>query len=143
MTPLEIMQKLYMDYIEQAAAAQKKQRMGDGILGFGRKASDDPCHERFIENLSRQMAEFIEAGISSQDLREVMAYVFQAQNQHREPVSQYWMLIAAHSTVQDMIPLLNREDAAALRELYGNLFKRRECLPVQTKIMKRLEKAMR
>ncbi len=143
MTPLEKVQKLYEDYIDQALEIQKNRHYTDGIFGFGRRSSDDPCHEKFIENLTAQMKEFKENGISSQELREVLSYIFLAHDDHRDPASIYWVLVAAHAATLDVLPLLSQEDAAALYAQYGKLFKRRDRLPVQTKALKLMEKAMR
>ena len=51
--------------------------------------------------------------------------------------------MAAQSVTPDMIPLLAREDAAAVLEQFQRTYKRRVQLPVQKKIVKALEKAAR
>ena len=143
MTPLENVQNLYAAYLDEAAAAEKNQHYTDGFLGFGKKASDDPCHVRFIEKLTALVKETAESSISSAEMRDVIAFIFQAQQDHREPASIYWALVAAHSAVQEGIPLLTPEDTAALYQQYDSMFRRFERLPVQTKILKQLKKAMR
>ena len=143
MTPLLQVQHLYNTYMEQAEEAEKNTPFASGIFGLGKRASDDPCHDRFIQNLTALMAQFKEEGIDSAALREVLAFVFQAHAEYQVPASTHWMLIAAHSTTLDVIPLLNREDAAALCAQYEKAFKRRERMPVQTKIVKLLNKAMK
>ena len=143
MTPLEKIQQLYRDYILQAEELEKNKRPTDGMFGLTRKPADDVCHEQFIQHLNALMAEFRLEGIASDQLRDVLEMVFFAAQTHREPASIYWMLIAAHSATPDMIPLLNREDAKALYDQYCRVYKRGTRLPVQKKLVKELEKAMK
>ena len=63
--------------------------------------------------------------------------------EHREPLSAYWMLLAAHGTVLDLIPMLSPADAAELMKEYGKLYRRWERLPVQKNVIKALQKAAR
>ena len=42
---------LYEAYLEKAMDVELKHNPADGIFGFGRKTSDDPCHEKFAEDL--------------------------------------------------------------------------------------------
>ncbi len=143
MTPLEQVQHLYSTYLEKALEVEKKTPFAAGLFGMGKKASDDPCHDQFIQDLTALMAQFREESVESAALREALSYIFQAPAQHQEPASVYWMLIAAHSTTPEIIPLLNREDAAALYAQYDSAYKRRERMPVQTQVIKQLGKAMK
>ena len=110
---------------------------------MGKKASDDPCHEQFVQRLKELMDQFKADHIESSALREALVYVFRAHAEHQRFMSVYWTLIAAHSATLDVIPLLSQSDAAALYALYDKSFKRRDRFPAQTKVLKQLEKAMR
>ena len=143
MTQLERIQQLYRDYIIQAEELEKNKRPADGLFGLSSKPADDACHEQFIQHLNALMAEFQLEGIDSASLRDVLAMVFFAAQAHREPASIYWMLIAAHSAAPDMIPLLEKADAQALYDQYCQVYKRSARLPVQKKVVKELEKAMK
>ena len=141
MTPLEQVQNLYTAYTIQAMEVAKNTPYTSGLFGMGRRASDDPCHERFIESLTALMKEFKESGVPSAELREALSFIFEAHGQYTDKPDIYWMLIAAHGAAVEVIPRLSREDASALRDQYEKLFKRPSRMPVQTKIVKLLGQA--
>ena len=142
MTQLDRTQQIYRTYLIQAEELESKKRPFEGIFGLNR-SPEDPCHDQFIRNLQGLMEEFRAEGIDSGALREVLAYIYSIPQEHQMPVNLYWMLIAAQSVTPDMIPLLAREDAAAVLEQFQRTYKRRVQLPVQKKIVKALEKAAR
>ena len=49
---------LYEAYLEKAMDVELKHNPADGIFGFGRKTSDDPCHEKFAEDLKAALKDF-------------------------------------------------------------------------------------
>ena len=141
MTQLERTQQLYRAYLEQADALEKSKNPMEGIFGFGGKSADHPCHEQFIKDLEALLAAFRQEGINSADLRDALALVFFAPQAHQDPVSIYWMLIAAQSVTPGIIPLLSKDDAEALYTQYAQAYPRRVRLPAQKKVAQALEKA--
>ena len=131
---------IYESYLEAALAAEQNRRFGDGLLGFGRKPADDPCHGAFFRSLEDALQALAGSQPASGAVREMLEYIYPFHLAHPEPLSIYWMLLAAHKTTLPLIPLLSAPDAAALRDLYGRTLPRNHRLPVHRQIYKALRR---
>lgn len=140
MTALEKVQRLYANYLEQARQAEREQKRLDGILGLGPRDSDAPCHERFSTALEVLLNTLAEARLESGEIREVLAYIYQAPQKEQVPAAAYWMLIAVHSQTLELVKQLAQEDAAVLQKQYSRAYHRRERLPAQTQVLAALER---
>lgn len=143
MTGLSEIRALYREYLDEAERVERERKPGDGLFGLGKKPSDDPCHERFASALDAALRDFAALEPDSARVREVLSHIFRAPAEHREPVSAYWMLCAAHGFTLGLIDRLDAQDAAALLALYAKIFRRWERLPVQRQVyaaLKRLAK---
>lgn len=141
-TPLEQVTQLYQAYTEQVAALEANRKFGQGIMGFGGRVSDHPCHDQFFRSLHELTAAFGRDGISPEDARAVVEKILREPRRDAEGRSVFWMMIAAHGAAQALIPSLKREDAEALLAWYAQAYRKRERLPVQTQVIKALEKAL-
>lgn len=137
----ETVRQIYRQYYADADAAEKRCGPADGLFGFGKKAVDDPCHTAFIESLKTALEAFRQQAPDSAAVREVLLYIYEAPDRHREPVSVYWMLIAAHGLTAELTALLNGADAAALYADYSRRYPRREQFPVQRELVRKLKTA--
>ena len=120
---------LYDGYLREAMQAEQEQKPFDGLFGFGKKAADDPCHDRFAANLESWLDAFRGSKPESAELCSVLRTIYFAPKEHPEPGSIYWMLIAVQRLTTGLIPLLRPADAAALAEEYGAAYRRRERRP--------------
>lgn len=134
---------LYENYLDEALKVELARKPGEGIFGIGKKPSDDPCHDRFTENLKKLLEDFRAGGPESGEVLEALRYIYRAPKEHPEPKTAYWLLIAVQSLTKELIPLLNGEDAAALAKEYTGIYKRWERLPIQKQILDALKKASR
>ena len=141
MIGLNDVRQLYQQYLEQAMKAEQNQKLTDGMFGFGKRAADDPCHTAFNESLQDMMAQFADEKPDSTATAEVLAYIYRMPTEHQNPLSIYWMLIAAHGTTEKLIGHLTPKDASVLLTEYGNLYRRWERLPVQKNIYRALKEA--
>ena len=141
MNELARVQALYGAYVEKATQLEINRKPGQGLFGIGTKPADDPCHERFILDLRKLTGAFAEEGASPEAVREVLAYIFRAPLEHRDPASIYWTLIAAHSAAQDLAGRLSPADAEALRAQYARDYRRWNRLPIQDKVLAALKDA--
>ena len=141
MTGMEQVRFLYETYIEQGEKLEANRKFTDGLFGFGKKPSDDPCHANFVQALKEHLEDWTRRGADSARLREAAAFIFQAPKEHEKPLSVYWPLGAAQASVQAVIPGLNREDAQALAEQFKAIYRRWERMPAQEQMLKALEKA--
>ena len=132
---------LYEAYLEKAMDVELKHNPADGIFGFGRKTSDDPCHEKFAEDLKAALKDFAAGEPDSGEVREVLAFIYRAPIEHPQPLCSFWMLNAAHGFTKDLIPRLSREDAAVLRKQYGGDYKFWNRLPAQQELFAALKLA--
>ena len=103
--------------------------------------------EAFLNaRITAQAREDAEATLSggkpeSAVVKELMAYACTAPIAAPTPRCAFWMLIAVQGLTQPLIALLNAQDARTVAELYEKSFKRRERLPVQTRLIKALRSA--
>ena len=139
MIPEELL-KLYTNYLADANRAEMNRKPGDGLFGLGKTPADDPCHDRFGEQLDAWLKTFVRTSPDSAVIRDVLHYIYHAPKEHPEPKSSYWMLVAVHGLTRDLIPLLNPADASALAEDYTALYPRRERFPAQKQVLSALEK---
>ena len=138
---LEELKALYTGYIEKVSRLEMAKKPADGLLGFGKKISDDPCHEAFAEELEALLERFAQAGPSSEEVRRVLSFVYHAPAAYSEPASAYWMLNAVQGLTQELVKVLSREDASELLRQYEEDIPRSQRLPVQKKVGKALKAA--
>ena len=132
---------LYDGYLREAMQAEQEQKPFDGLFGFGKKAADDPCHDRFAANLKEWLEAFGEEKLDSSEIREVLSLIYRAPKKYPDPKSSFWMLIAVQSLTLGLIPKLSESDARALVGEFAGLYKRWERLPVQKQILDALIRA--
>ena len=130
---------LYQAYIQTAEQLEADRGLGDGLLGFGKKPADDPCHTKFAGDLDHLLADFAAETPDSRSVRPVLEFIYNAPQEHRQPLSIYWMLIAVQGTTPPLIARLSPEDAAALQRQYGRDVPRWERLPIQKEIFRLLK----
>ena len=135
---LSRIEALYDAYLLTAAELEKNRKFGDGILGLRPGPADDPCHQRFAEELEALLRECA-AEASSEEAAEILRLLFDKADDKRMPLSAYWMLIAVQGLGRELIGLLNPGDAAALLTFYRRRYPRRVRLPVQDQILKQLK----
>ena len=138
---IESLQTLYDGYLEKAIQVEQNRKPGEGIFGIGKKPSDDPCHERFLEELKKWLEAFERSEPESPMIREALSLIYQAPKKFPEPKSSYWMLIAAQGLTKELIPRLNAPDAEALATEFSAAYKRWERLPIQKEILDALIRA--
>ena len=127
-------------YIAQATELEEKGKPWDGILGFGSRPADDPCHTRMVEELVallRTGAEELAPG----EAREILADLAEMPLENDRYPSIYWTLVAAQGAGLALAPRLTREEAAGLLADYRARYPKRTLLPVQKLLIKALEKA--
>ncbi|NCB73270.1 MAG: hypothetical protein EOM51_00785 [Clostridia bacterium] len=135
--PQEI-RTVYADYINDVIQLEATRKPTDGLLGFGKKAGDDPCHDRFASRLEQELNALATETPSSETVSAVLHFVFNAPNEHKELKLAFWMLQAVSGLTEKLIVFLSPQDAADLLESFSELYPKRIRLPVQQKIAKLL-----
>lgn len=131
---LNEIKQIYESYLETAEKLEQQRKPTDGLFGMGKKPSDDPCHEKFAEELEKALDEMAGEDVSSGEAAAVLGYIYDMPQGHREYASIFWMLVAVHGLTEKLIDKLSPEDAASLKKRYGANYKRWERLPAQQKI---------
>ena len=129
---------LYRDYIRTVQELEANRRPGDGLFGLRPGPADNPCHDRFASDLDALLKACAAKGPDSAECAALLRYLFKAPEPYRDLKSAYWMLIAVQGRGACLIDRLSPADAQALAELYASLYPRRERLPIQTQLLKRL-----
>ena len=132
---------LYDRYLETVKKLVRERKPGEGMFGFGGGPANNPCHDRFAEDLAVLLGELTEENAPSALRRRAMELVYTAPLKYPEPRSAYWMLLAVHGLTHALIPGLTAEDADALAALYEQSYPRRTRLPVQIETLDLLRKA--
>ena len=130
-------------YIATAEKLEKEKKPTDGLFGMGKKPADDPCHDRFADDMEKALKEFLTQSPSSAEVYEVLSYLYRLPGEHKDPLSIYWMLCAVHSLTLPLTDLLSPDDAQKLCTQYSSDFRRFERLPAQEQVYKALKKKSR
>ena len=137
---LSRLEALYQNYLQTVRELEKNRRIGDGLFGLRPGPADDPCHDRFAADLDALLKDFAASAPDSAACAAVLRYLFSAPEAWRDLKSAYWMLIAVQGLGAGLIESLNATDAGELERFYTGRYPRRERLPVQTQIQKKLQK---
>ena len=131
---------LYRDYIDTVETLEQNRKFGDGLFGLRPGPEDDPCHDRFAADLEGLLKDFLAASPDSGECAAVLRYMIEAPEPWRELRCAYWMLIAVHGLGLEMVARLDPADARALAEFYDKAYPRRDRLPVQRQLLKKLQR---
>ena len=135
---------LYDAYIKTVEELERTKKPTAGLLGITKGPKDDPCHDRFADDLAEKLKMFSAKDPSSGEVRSLLEYMYEIPFQYRENHMIYWMFTAVHSLVldNDLISRLNRADAQKLYEQYSKDYPRWERLPAQKRTLKVLKAMM-
>lgn len=139
MTTLDGIRCLYTGYLSEARLVEQERKPTDGLLGFGPKPADAPCHDRFAKDLESLLDAIMEEEPGPALVREVLTYIYRAPLENREPLSAYWMLLAVHGLTVGLIDKLDRADAEKLWKQYQKDYPRWDRLPAQEEVLSLLK----
>ena len=134
--------EVYRFAVEQV---EKNKRPYDGLLGMGRKPSDDACHEqmdRAVGDLMRRAAgeddQAVAADGSGTDA--LLTLLMRAAREYQGPEYARIALTAAQRHGTPLISGMTAEGRAKLRAWYDQAYPRRMRFPIQKAIMEALGK---
>ena len=126
-------------YLDKVRELERNRKPAEGLLGMKGGPADDPCHDRYAENLAAQLERFRAEEPGSADTRLVLEDLYAPPPKTDVPRSAFWMLIAVQGLCPDLIAFLDAEDASALAKRFAADYKRWERMPVQQRILKALQ----
>ncbi len=136
---MEMLQERYRQYAQAAAKAWAEAKPADGLFGMGEDPRKDPCHMAFYEDTARWVREFLDSAPSREAVYTAVRYMLEAPARYRQEPG-YWFLFAAQGLTREMIPLLDAQQCAALREMYDETYPKVERMPVHKDVYKLLSK---
>ena len=136
---LKEIRRIYDDYSSDVLRLQSESKWGDGLLGFGKRPDQDPCHERFSERLEKVIEETASKQHCSGDILEALNYIYETPQGYKDNALVYWMMIAVQAFTEKLIIMLSPEDAAVLSERFKELYPKAVRLPNQKKIAAQLQ----
>ena len=137
---VEAMRALQERYLETVRELERNRKPTDGLLGMKGGPADDPCHDRYAEELRALLEGFLVEDPTSSEIRLVLGELYAAPPKVGIPRSAFWMLIAVQGLCPELIGRLEPADAGALEREYSSAYKRWERMPIQQKILKALQK---
>ena len=136
---VEAMRLLRADYLEKVAELERKRKPGEGILGMHGGPADDPCHDRYAEDLAALLGDFAAGDPDSASVRIVLDELYAAPPKSGTPRSAFWMLIAVQGLCPELIDRLDPGDADSLVKRFASDYRRWELMPRQKQILKALK----
>ncbi len=137
------LESAYADYARELEAGEKKQRVTDGLFGFGHSLKDDACHDRLDERLAGIVREILDARPSPREAERAVRLLLMPREKDFPQQSAVWMLRAAERHALDMIPLMDAAAAEKMLEEYSARYRPWDRLPAQKEIVKALKQAAR
>lgn len=138
MTSLQAIQQLYADYLEKTAQLKRQRHLGEGLLGIGGGSTQDPCHDQFVADLKSALSRVTDTRLASNELKEILEYIYWTPLDNRDNQMAYWMLLAVQGLTVTLISGLERRDAAELWNRYQDSYPRPERLPTQKQVLNAL-----
>lgn len=136
---MQQLKQRYETYVGEALEIRKKAGPLAGILGLGNGPQDDPKHVIFYEDVQRWVAAFLETQPDAAASFEAARFLICAPVELGQEDS-YWMMYAAQGHVRELLPRLATENCAYLRDFYDEHYPKKDRMPVQKEIYKRLKK---
>lgn len=137
---LNRLREIYGAYIEKTVQLQNDRKIFQGVLGFGAKLSDDPCHGQFAADVEAIVAEMA-AEVSAEEAQAALEFMLKTPEEHKGNTLAYWMLLAVHGKTNPLVAKLAAEGASELLEWYEKQYPKRMRLPVQKDLVKQLNAA--
>ena len=143
MSGTDAVRALYEAYIAKVEQLEREKKPLEGAFGFGNSPKNDPCHEQFAADLEALLRDLLAGNPASDEVREMLQYIYFAPVEHMEPKSVYWMLQAVHVMTVDLAAYLTPVDARTLRDEYAKTYRRWDRLPTHKKALAALDKAQK
>ena len=130
----------YQQYDEEANLVRRKGSPADGLFGFGNDPKNHPCHETFYEDVGKWTHAFLETKPDAGAALEAARFLITAPRKCATKES-YWMMYAAQGWCRELVCLLDADGCAELRDVFDELYPRRDRMPVQQELYKALKKS--
>ena len=138
---LEDIRAVYSEYTAQVARLESERRSWEGLFGIGKRLADDPCHDRFYDELKKLLDIYAGEKHSSEELRSVLEFIYSMPCDEGLPDGVLMPMNAVHSLTVGLAGQLAPKDAALLLEQYTEDFPKCRRFPVHKAVIRALEQA--
>lgn len=132
---MEELEKLYQDYLRQAALPGNQKRPFQGAYGLIGGPAPNSFHQQFAQAVEEALGRVPETG-----RRAAVEYIFHQPLEHKKNPTVYWMFVAVHGATLPYLKGLTAEEARDLQWWYERAYPRREQTPVQRRVVSQLKK---
>ena len=129
----EALAQAFADYRQDLDNYERKRRLTDGLLGFGRSLGDDSCHDR-LDGRVRQIVSALCAAHPSPAEAERALGMLLRDDMPAWPLAAQWMLRAIERHSLPLIPFLSPEAADAFYQAYRRRYRPYDRLPAQREV---------
>ena len=136
---LQQLQERYRQYDEEANLVRKKASPADGLFGVGNDPKNHPCHEMFYEDIGRWTTAFLASAPTPEQSYAAARFLIAAPVECSSKES-YWMMYAAQGWCRELVCRLDAEGCGKLRDVFDDLYPKRDRMPVQQELYKALKR---
>lgn len=137
---LEEVVSLYQAYLDEFRRLEQNRKPLEGAFGLGGGPKNDPCHEKFIQDLERLLENLTAQAPTPEQAGQVLEYIFcTAPARWESKPAVYWTLLAAQGSAMGLIEQLDSAAAKALYDAYKSFYPRHQRFPVQNKVLAALQ----
>lgn len=134
MADFQQLEQIYQEYETKLADAADKAGLFAGAFNMGDDPRKDACNQVFYEKLEQWTASFSASSPAPYDVARASEWILFYPVHHRQSAT-YWMAFAAQKCALELIPLLDSQSAAAMRQEFLEQFPREERMPVQRQVL--------
>ena len=135
---LAALEKAFDDYGTDLEKAAKKQKVTDGLFGFGHSLKDDACHDRLDEKVSETVSDIIKRGPSPGEAERAVRTLLASREERFPREAARWMLRAVERHALKLIPFLDRSAAGKIMSEYTRRYRPWDRLPAQKEVLRAL-----
>lgn len=135
-----VVKQMYTEYVNAMEERRYTESFGDKVSGWFRSSRNDPLQDDFAKNIEDTMNALAEMRPDAAVLYEILYFMYTVPQDHGKDAAIYFMLLAVQRYTAAVIPLLSKEDAEALLEVYEEAVPKRDRVPVVKDTIKLLKK---
>lgn len=139
-TRIDTLQACMEEYDRAVRKMAAQLRPGDGLLGFGRDPKRDPSHMDFYQAVGEAVGRMVRGGLSPQEAENAARFLMTLYLEEEYHSFTRPMREAVQGHIRPLVPLLTPEAARELAGWYARAYPRRLRLPVQSQLLKELER---
>lgn len=141
MAELSELRELYSQYEQTIGQVGKETSALSRLFDLGVTPRNHPANREFYDGVGRWVEDLLAEKPGYDSILDAVLYILTAAADRPPQRSDaHWFLMAAQGQAKPLIPLLTKEDRAAVRDRFSVLYPKRHRMPLQEEILKLLSK---